>query len=185
MSALQLPPLSLYVHIPWCQRKCPYCDFNSHTSHDALPETEYVDALIEDLEQDLRLLDGLPARPLTSIFFGGGTPSLFSAAALDRFLQALNQRCTVALYTDSEYVRKGITEWIAGWKRKGWKTAARKPVKNADLWRELDELAASQDVEWHWVKGHSGDVGNEKADELANQGIDALLASGSDIFENK
>jgi len=93
---LQPPPLAAYIHIPWCVKKCPYCDFNSHTSLDTLPEAEYVDALIEDLEQDLRLLDGLPARPLTSIFFGGGTPSLFSAAALDRFLQALNQRVPFA-----------------------------------------------------------------------------------------
>ena len=93
---LQPPPLAAYVHIPWCVKKCPYCDFNSHTSLDTLPEAEYVDALIEDLEQDLRLLDGLPARPLTSIFFGGGTPSLFSAAALDRFLQALDQRVPFA-----------------------------------------------------------------------------------------
>ena len=91
-----LPPLAAYIHIPWCVKKCPYCDFNSHTSHDALPEAAYVDALIEDLEQDLQALDGLPARPLTSIFFGGGTPSLFSAAALDRFLQALNQRVPFA-----------------------------------------------------------------------------------------
>ena len=95
-SSLQLPPLAAYIHIPWCVKKCPYCDFNSHTSHDALPEAAYVDALIEDLEQDLQALDGLPARPLTSIFFGGGTPSLFSAAALDRFLQTLNQRVPFA-----------------------------------------------------------------------------------------
>ncbi|MEL0168905.1 MAG: radical SAM family heme chaperone HemW [Pseudomonadaceae bacterium] len=93
---MQLPPLAAYIHIPWCVKKCPYCDFNSHTTHDALPEAEYVDALIEDLEQDMRALEGLPARPLTSIFFGGGTPSLFSAAALDRFLQALNQRVPFA-----------------------------------------------------------------------------------------
>ena len=71
-SSLQLPPLAAYIHIPWCVKKCPYCDFNSHTSHDTLPEAEYVDALIEDLEQDLQALEGLPARPLTSIFFGGG-----------------------------------------------------------------------------------------------------------------
>jgi oxygen-independent coproporphyrinogen-3 oxidase len=95
-SSFKPPPLAAYVHIPWCVKKCPYCDFNSHTSHDTLPEAEYVDALIEDLEQDLQALDGLPARPLTSIFFGGGTPSLFSAAALDRFLQALNQRVPFA-----------------------------------------------------------------------------------------
>ncbi len=91
-------------------------------------------------------------------------------------LMALTRRCHVSLYTDSEYVRKGMTEWLDNWKRKGWKTAARKPVKNADLWRRLDELAGGQDIDWHWVKGHSGDPGNERADALANRGIDDLLA---------
>lgn len=89
-------------------------------------------------------------------------------------LEALSRSCHVVLTTDSQYVRKGITEWIKGWKAKGWKTAAKKPVKNVDLWQQLDELVASHDIEWHWVKGHSGHPGNERADELANRGIDEL-----------
>lgn len=90
-------------------------------------------------------------------------------------LNALKEPCEVALYTDSTYVRKGILEWMQNWKRNGWKTAAKKPVKNADLWRQLDEAAERHQIEWHWVKGHSGDPGNEKADALANQGIDELV----------
>lgn len=90
---LALPPLSLYVHIPWCVRKCPYCDFNSHEASGNLPETEYVRALIEDLDQDLALVQG---RPLQSIFFGGGTPSLFSASAFDTLLRAIRQRISFA-----------------------------------------------------------------------------------------
>ena len=89
-------------------------------------------------------------------------------------LKALKESCEVALTTDSEYVRKGITEWIHGWKMKGWKTAARKPVKNADLWQLLDDQAARHQVQWHWVKGHSGHRENEIADQLANRGIDDL-----------
>ena len=83
----------------------------------------------------------------------------------------------MALYLDSEYVRKGITEWIHGWKAKGWKTAAKQPVKNAELWQELDHLVSTADhrIAWHWVKGHAGDPGNEKADELANKGVDLAL----------
>jgi ribonuclease HI len=111
------------------------------------------------------------------------TNNRMELTAAIRGLQSLKQQCAVALYTDSEYVRKGITEWIIGWKKRGWKTAARKPVKNADLWLLLDELAAGQQVDWHWVKGHSGDPGNDKADELANLGIDAMLASGTATFE--
>jgi ribonuclease HI len=87
-------------------------------------------------------------------------------------LAALQRRCRVELYTDSQYVRKGITEWLANWKRKGWKTAAGKPVKNQDLWMRLDETASRHDVSWHWVKGHSGHPENERADVLANRGID-------------
>lgn len=86
-------------------------------------------------------------------------------------LRVLKRRCTVHLYTDSTYVRDGITKWIDGWKAKGWKTAAKKPVKNEDLWRALDEVASAQDIEWKWVKGHAGDPGNERADALANQGM--------------
>ncbi len=92
-------------------------------------------------------------------------------------LRALNRRCRVALYTDSTYVRSGILEWLPNWKRRGWKTAAKKPVKNVDLWQALDAEAARHDVEWHWVKGHAGHPGNERADALANRGIDQLLGA--------
>ena len=91
-----------------------------------------------------------------------------------RGLAALKRSCAVELYTDSQYVRKGITEWMAGWKRNGWKTAAKKPVKNEDLWRELDTEVARHDVNWHWVKGHAGIPDNELADELANRGVAEL-----------
>lgn len=94
-------------------------------------------------------------------------------------LRALKRHGQVTIYTDSQYLRRGITEWIEQWKRKGWKTAARKAVKNEDLWRELDQIATGKEIEWCWVKGHSGHPGNERADELANRGIDALLTSGS------
>jgi ribonuclease HI len=90
-------------------------------------------------------------------------------------LNALSQACDVTLYTDSTYVMKGITEWMANWKRRGWKTAARKPVANADLWQQLEAEAGRHHVDWRWVKGHSGNAGNERADELANRGIDELL----------
>ncbi len=86
-------------------------------------------------------------------------------------VRALKRRIPVTIYTDSTYVMKGMTEWIEGWKAKGWKTAARKPVKNEDLWRELDAILAGHEVEWRWVKGHSGDPGNEAADALARAGI--------------
>ena len=91
-----------------------------------------------------------------------------------RGLEALPPGSTVVVTTDSQYVRNGITDWIANWKRNGWKTAAKKPVKNADLWQELDSQAARHEVEWRWVKGHSGHAENELADQLANQGIDEL-----------
>jgi ribonuclease HI len=89
-------------------------------------------------------------------------------------LKTLKEPCQVALTTDSQYVRKGITEWIQGWKRKGWKTAGNKPVKNVDLWQALEVQAQRHQVEWHWVKGHSGHRENEIADQLANRGIDEL-----------
>jgi ribonuclease HI len=91
-------------------------------------------------------------------------------------LAALNRSCQVRLTTDSQYVRKGITQWIHGWKKNGWKTAARQPVKNADLWQRLDELVAQHQIEWCWVKGHSGHKENEIADQLANQGIDEMMS---------
>ena len=86
-------------------------------------------------------------------------------------LLSLKERSQVRVYTDSQYVQKGISEWIHGWKRRGWLTADRKPVKNVDLWKRLDEISRGHDVEWHWVKGHAGHPGNERADELANKGI--------------
>ena len=89
-------------------------------------------------------------------------------------LKALSVPCSVDLTTDSVYVRNGITTWLGDWKKKGWKTAARKPVKNVDLWQALDEQNQRHEVRWHWVKGHSGHLENERADELANRGIDAL-----------
>jgi ribonuclease HI len=89
-------------------------------------------------------------------------------------LKALSRPCSVDLTTDSVYVRNGITLWLDGWKQKGWKTAARKPVKNVDLWQALDEENQRHQVRWHWVKGHSGHAENTRADELANRGIDEL-----------
>jgi ribonuclease HI len=81
----------------------------------------------------------------------------------------------VVLHTDSQYVQKGISEWIHGWKKRGWKTAAREPVKNADLWQALDAAQARHQVEWRWVRGHSGHVGNERADQLANRGCASVM----------
>jgi ribonuclease HI len=92
-------------------------------------------------------------------------------------LTALKQPCKVDLYTDSQYVRSGITEWLPAWRARGWRTADKKPVKNQDLWEALDALAARHDVTWHWVRGHAGHPENERADELANEGIDAMLSS--------
>lgn len=91
--------------------------------------------------------------------------------AVIRALESVADGSDVALYTDSQYVQKGITEWISGWQKRGWKTAARKPVKNADLWRELLAQSGRHQVDWHWVKGHAGHPGNERADELANAGV--------------
>ena len=91
-------------------------------------------------------------------------------------LEALKKRCHVVLTTDSVYVQKGISEWLHNWKRRGWKTAGKKPVKNIDLWQRLDEAAQGHEVEWHWVKGHSGHPENELADQLANKGIDELMS---------
>ena len=89
-------------------------------------------------------------------------------------LAALTRPCRVELYTDSTYVKQGITEWIGDWKRRGWRTAARKPVKNADLWQRLDAVVGRHDIRWHWVKGHSGHPGNERADALARTAIDSM-----------
>ncbi len=91
-------------------------------------------------------------------------------------LATLKRGCDLTLYTDSQYVRKGITEWIGNWKKRGWQTAAKKPVKNSDLWKRLDQAVTMHNIEWVWVKGHSGNEGNEMADQLANRGIDEMLA---------
>ena len=91
-------------------------------------------------------------------------------------LGALKENSDVLLISDSQYVLKGINEWMPNWKKRGWKTAARKPVKNVDLWQKIDQLINEHDIEWQWVKGHSGDPGNERADQLANKGIDDLIA---------
>ncbi len=90
-------------------------------------------------------------------------------------LAALKERCSVELYTDSKYVMDGITQWIQNWKKNNWRTAAKKDVKNKELWQKLDQLISQHQVQWHWVKGHSGDAGNETADLLANKGIDSIL----------
>ena len=95
-----------------------------------------------------------------------------------RALEALKRPCTVELYTDSQYVKNGITTWMADWKRRGWRTADKKPVKNIDLWQELDALAAGHRIHWHWVRGHTGHEENERADQLANAAIDAALNRG-------
>jgi ribonuclease HI len=92
-------------------------------------------------------------------------------------LEALNRPCRVDLHTDSKYVMDGITSWIHGWKARGWKTADKKPVKNDDLWKRLDAARARHEVKWHWVKGHAGHELNERADALANLGIDEMLAA--------
>ena len=106
--------------------------------------------------------------------FGGEphtTNNRMELTAVIRALEALNRPCAVALYTDSQYVKNGIEQWIHAWKRNGWKTSDRKPVKNDDLWRELDRLAKLHAVRWHWVRGHADTPGNHRADELANRGV--------------
>jgi ribonuclease HI len=102
------------------------------------------------------------------------TNNRMELTAVIRALESLKRSVQARIYTDSEYVRRGITEWVPGWKRKGWLTAGRKPVKNQDLWQRLDELAASHQIEWRWVPGHAGVPGNERVDRLANQAIDAM-----------
>jgi ribonuclease HI len=107
----------------------------------------------------------------------GTTNNRMELTAVIRALQALKRPCQVVLHADSQYVLKGITEWLAGWKAKGWKTAAKQPVKNVDLWKQLDDLVANTEhkIEWRWVRGHDGDPGNERADALANRGVEQAL----------
>jgi ribonuclease HI len=102
------------------------------------------------------------------------TNNRMELTAVIQALTALKRQSRVVIYTDSEYVRNGITSWIHNWKARGWKTADRKPVKNIDLWQRLDELRASHTVDWRWVRGHTGDPGNERADALANRGVDSV-----------
>ena len=103
------------------------------------------------------------------------TNNRMELTAAIRGLEALRRRCRVNVHTDSEYVKRGVTEWLPDWKQRGWKTAARKPVKNLDLWQELDALAQRHDIEWRWVRGHAGIAGNERVDRLANEAIDELV----------
>jgi len=105
------------------------------------------------------------------------TNNRMELTAVIRALEALKRASTVHVHTDSQYVQKGINEWIHNWKRNGWRTSDKKPVKNADLWQELDALAKEHEIKWSWVKGHAGNAGNERADRLANRGIDELLAA--------
>ena len=110
--------------------------------------------------------------------FGGQnvtTNNQMELSAAIEGLSTLKEPCNVELFTDSKYVMDGITQWIQNWKKNNWKTAAKKEVKNKDLWQKLDQLMTYHHVQWHWVKGHSGDPGNEKADRLANKGIDSIL----------
>lgn len=105
------------------------------------------------------------------------TNNRMELTAVIEALAALKRPCRITLYLDSEYVRKGITEWISGWKARGWRTAAKQPVKNVDLWQRLDALVSGSGhaIEWRWVKGHAGDPGNERADALANRGVERAL----------
>ena len=114
------------------------------------------------------------------LLFGGElntTNNRMELQAVIEGLGALKRPCKVVLYLDSQYVRMGITEWIRGWKAKGWRTSTKQPVKNVELWQQLDKLVAEggHQIEWRWVKGHSGDPGNERADALANKGVERAL----------
>jgi ribonuclease HI len=109
--------------------------------------------------------------------FGGEpatTNNRMELTAVIRALESLKEPCEINVYTDSQYVQKGISEWMPSWKRRGWRTADKKPVKNVDLWQKLDALAGAHSVRWHWVRGHAGHDGNERADVLANRGVDSL-----------
>lgn len=117
--------------------------------------------------------------PHEKTLYGGElqtTNNRMELTAAIRGLEALKRPAQVVLTTDSEYVMKGIQEWMPNWKKRGWKTASKQPVKNADLWQELDNLVSQHEVQWRWVKGHSGHPENELADELANLGVEKILA---------
>lgn len=106
------------------------------------------------------------------------TNNRMELTAVIRALETLKRVSKVKIYTDSSYVQKGMTEWIAGWKAKNWRTADKKPVKNEDLWKVLDNIAKTHEIEWIWVRGHDGNAGNERADALANEGVAKLLSGG-------
>jgi len=115
---------------------------------------------------------------------GGEQPTTNNRMELMAAIQALEtlrEPCTVDLYTDSNYVRQGLTEWLPQWRKRNWKTADKKPVKNQDLWERLDVAATRHKIQWHWIKGHSGDEGNELADQLANKGVDEVLGITVDV----
>ena len=120
----------------------------------------------------------VPAAEAQALFGGEAhtTNNRMELRAVIEGLQAIKRPCRITLYLDSQYVRQGITSWIHNWKRKGWKTADNKPVKNADLWQQLDALVhnSPHQIHWEWVKGHAGNPGNEKADELANRGVEQV-----------
>lgn len=114
------------------------------------------------------------------VLYGGEpdtTNNRMELMAVIQALKALKRRCDVVVHTDSQYVMKGMCEWMVNWKRRGWRTADKKPVKNADLWQELDALGEQHTLTWRWVRGHTGDPGNERADELANMGVDYARAA--------
>lgn len=117
--------------------------------------------------------------PQEKELFGGApatTNNRMELTAVIEALRALKRPCTIDLYTDSQYVQKGISEWIHSWKARNWKTAAKAPVKNDDLWKQLDALANTHEVRWHWVKGHAGHPENERADALANRGVQSVAS---------
>ena len=103
------------------------------------------------------------------------TNNRMEMTAVIEALKLIKSDCEISLYTDSKYVMDGVNKWLSGWKQKGWKTSNKKPVKNQDLWESIDECITKHNIEWHWVKGHTGNPGNELADELANRGIDELI----------
>ncbi len=120
--------------------------------------------------------------------FGGvpeTTNNRMELTAVIRALQALKRHSRVSIHTDSQYVQKGVTEWLAGWKARGWRTAARQPVRNLDLWQELEPLLSQHELSWHWVRGHSGHPENERADQLANFGVESIAPGAGSASSQK
>jgi len=135
-----------------------------------------IEHTITRLEQFYGVVSAPPQDPF--ILFVWEVLSVHSIPRkVESALAALKRPSRVILHTDSQYVQKGITEWIHGWKARGWKTAAKAPVKNVDLWRKLDQVIGGHHIDWMWVKGHAGNAGNERADALANKGVEAILGN--------